>query len=266
VLVEGNCDSPVPSSTFVFSSQCGDWDGDGNIGVVEDTDSTDRIFGTLTAALGPGTGGAAGTGANSNGTITIVKSGRFAETLVIPVPIPTPPPNVSPTPTPVPGNVTIEAAPGVAAILDAVLQGDPAGGNTSRQEAVGITIDAPADRLVILRNLIIRNFKVGVRIQGSSRVMIDKCVFENNRDYGIHVLDTARVTILNSRVAGTGRRIPVSGPPTPGNGIDFAVDTKGFVVKTTVMSSVGTGLIAPATVMQNKNTLSFNGTNYTLIP
>src|ERR1044071_9765419 len=83
VLVEGNCDSPVPGTTIVEKGTCGDFDGDGRIGTAEDTDGADRIFGTLTAALGPGTGAAAGTGANSNGRIVIVESGRFAESLTI---------------------------------------------------------------------------------------------------------------------------------------------------------------------------------------
>src|SRR5918993_3800996 len=83
VLVEGNCDSPVPGTTIVTVGTCGDFDGDGRIGTAEDTDGADRIFGTLNAALGPGTGAAAGTGANHNGRITIVTSGRFAETLYI---------------------------------------------------------------------------------------------------------------------------------------------------------------------------------------
>ena len=60
VLVEGNCDSPVPGTTIVTGGTCGDFDGDGRIGTAEDTDGADRIFGTLKAALGPGSGAAAG--------------------------------------------------------------------------------------------------------------------------------------------------------------------------------------------------------------
>jgi parallel beta-helix repeat protein len=258
VLVEGNSDSPVVGTTIVNPpGSSGDWDGDGRISLAEDTDGADRIFGTINAAMGPGTGAAAATGANSNGTVTIVASGRFAEIVTIPAT------------TGMAfnfGNVTLEAAPGVAAILDAVLQGRPTAENTARQNAVGITIKEPEDRLVILRNLIIRNFAEGVQIKGPSRVLIENCVFENNRDYGIHVLDTARVTILNCRVLGTGRRTPATGTVSDGNGIDFATDTKGQVIDTTVMSSVGTGLIGPAAVIQNNNTLAFNGVNQTQIP
>src|ERR671913_2187920 len=83
VLVEGNCDSPVPGTTIVTIGTCGDFDGDGRIGTAEDTDGADRIFGTLAAALGPGTGAAAGTGANQNGRIIIVASGRYAEVVNI---------------------------------------------------------------------------------------------------------------------------------------------------------------------------------------
>ena len=32
VLVEGNCDSPVPGTTLVAPGTCGDFDGDGRIG------------------------------------------------------------------------------------------------------------------------------------------------------------------------------------------------------------------------------------------
>ncbi|HWT02475.1 MAG TPA: hypothetical protein VN256_19640, partial [Pyrinomonadaceae bacterium] len=69
VLVEGNCDEPAPGTTIITgpAGTCGDYDGDGRIGTAEDTDGADRIFGTLNAALGPGTGAAAGTGANMNG-------------------------------------------------------------------------------------------------------------------------------------------------------------------------------------------------------
>src|SRR6185503_9717894 len=52
-----------------------DFDGDGRIGVMEDTDNaTDRIFGTITTALLGMNGGA-----NANGLVLIVTSGRFPE-------------------------------------------------------------------------------------------------------------------------------------------------------------------------------------------
>lgn len=216
VLVEGNCDSPVPGTTLVSPpGVCGDFDGDGRISTAEDTDGADRIFGTLRAALGPGTGAAAGTGANTNGSILIVASGRFAENLVIG--------NsgfIVGEGAANPGNVTIEAAPGVEADIDAVLQGDPAGGNTTRQAGAGIVVIYTAnDRLVTLRNLTIRNWAQGVGVALNSRVHIDNCRFENNQDNAVRAQDNALLTITNSQINATRRRIPVTGAPAPGNGV-----------------------------------------------
>jgi hypothetical protein len=215
VLVEGNCDSPVPGTTLVSPGTCGDFDGDGRIGTAEDTDGADRIFGTLRAALGPGTGAAAGTGANFNGSILIVKSGRFAEFLYIG--------NSGFVPgegAVNPGNVTIEAAPGVEADIDAVLQGDPAGGNTSRQASGGIVIIYSSNTSVVtLRNLTIRNWVEGVGSALNSRVNIDNCRFENNFNNAVHVFDNVLLTISNSQFTANGRRIPVTGAPAPGNGL-----------------------------------------------
>ncbi|MBA2427390.1 MAG: hypothetical protein H0V60_09975 [Actinobacteria bacterium] len=82
-----------------------DYDGDGLIGQAEDNDNaTDRIFGTITAALGAANGGAGQTG-----RVTIVTSGRFFESVTI---------------APTTGNVTLEAAPGVEANVEAVAVGD----------------------------------------------------------------------------------------------------------------------------------------------
>lgn len=242
VLVEGNCDSPVPGTTIVNIGQCGDYDGDGRIGTAEDTDGADRIFGTLKAALGPGTGAAAGTGANNNGRITIVRSGRFAESLLIGMTIPAFPDQGTATP----GNVTIEAAPGVEANIDAVLQGDPAGGNTARQAGVGILIfngsnNSPTT-VVTLRNLVIRNFQEGIVTAGSTRVNIDNCRIENNRDYGIHITDFNRVVISNSQIQGNGFRIPVSGPSTPGAGIQIEDGAQARIVNTVVSNNAGPGI------------------------
>jgi parallel beta-helix repeat protein len=239
VLLEGNSDSPVPGTTLVSAGTSGDFDGDGRIGTAEDTDGADRIFGTLSAALGPGTGAAAGTGANMNGTITIVSSGRFAQSLII---------DPTAVPSGIGGDVTIEAAPGVSAQIDAVLQGDPGGGNTLRQGAVGITINMPATRVVTLRNLVIRNFARGIVVQGASRVNIENCVIEHNRDHGIQVADLARVNIVNTRVIGTGFRLGSVGDtattdaPTPGIGIEFARGTKGLISRTSVTQSFAAGL------------------------
>jgi hypothetical protein len=241
VLLEGNCDSPVPGTTIVNIGQCGDFDGDGRIGTAEDTDGADRIFGTLLAALGPGTGAAAGTGANYNGRIVIVKSGRFAvDPLLIGTPIPALPGQGSATP----GNVTIEAAPGVDAIIDAVLQGDPAGGNTARQAGPAITINyLTTDAVVTLRNLVIRNYAEGVVIANDSRVNIDNCRFENNRDNGVNAFDRSRVVITNSQFQANGFRIPVSGPSTPGAGLNVRNTAQVRIVDSVFAHNAGPGII-----------------------
>jgi parallel beta-helix repeat protein len=248
VLVEGNSDSPVPGATIVTSGTSGDFDGDGRISTAEDTDGADRIFGTLTAALGPGTGAAAGTGANHNGSIMIVASGRFAESLVI-----------DPVLAAVPGgNVTIEAAPGVIAVIDAIKAGDPAGGNNTREAAIGITINTPASRVVTLRNLVIRNFASGIVVKGASRVNIENCVIENNRDYGIQVSDKARVYIVDSRVRATGFRVGTTGDttdiPTPGIGIEFGRGTKGLLNRTSITTSFSFGLKSLGSVLRTNFT------------
>ncbi|HYG11073.1 MAG TPA: right-handed parallel beta-helix repeat-containing protein, partial [Pyrinomonadaceae bacterium] len=245
VLVEGNCDSPVPGTTIVSPGTCGDFDGDGRIGTAEDTDGADRIFGTLKAALGPGTGAAAGTGANNNGRITIVTSGRFAEVLLIGVTIPALPDQGSATP----GNVTLEAAPGVSAIIDAVLQGDPAGGNTARQNSAGITVNmTSADRVVTLRNLIIRNFLDGIVTANNSRVNVENCLIENNRDNGIHLIDNGRMVISRSFITANGFRIPVSGASNPGAGITLQNGARVKIVDSTISHNSGPGINNGTTV------------------
>jgi Right handed beta helix region len=225
VLVEGNCDSPVPGTVNVptvpgvggstSGGICGDFDGDGRIGTAEDTDGADRIFGTINAALGPGTGAAAGTGANQNGRITIVESGRFSEIIYIGQNITGPGgPGIA-----VPGNVTLEAAPGVSAVIDAVFQGDPVGGNNSRQNSTGISIVYQSNggsRVVVLRNLTIRNFNIGVFITNNSRVHIDDCNLENNFTHGIRVSGTSRVMVTNTQVTATGFRVGTVAPEVNG--------------------------------------------------
>src|SRR5262245_5806981 len=104
VLVEGNnaADGP-PGTTLVPAGTSGDYDGDGRVGTAEDTDNaTDRIFGTLTAAL-LGTNG----GANANGDVMIVTSGRFGELVRIP--------NPAAGQATVNGVTILQAAPGVQA-------------------------------------------------------------------------------------------------------------------------------------------------------
>ncbi len=258
VLVEGNCDSPVPGTTIVEKGTCGDFDGDGRIGTAEDTDGADRIFGTINAALGPGTGAAAGTGANFNGTITIVKSGRFSELIMMDQIFNTI------------GNITLQAAPGVEAQIDAVFQGDPSGGNNFRQGQPGILIRTPPDRRVILRNLTIRNWLQGVTIAGDSRVTIDNCRIENNLNNGVFVGDNARLFISHSRVTATGYRVGTvntcpspSCTPSNGSAIAFVVSASGAVFHTQIsnnfgnaifnISSLGAGAVRYYEVFQDGN-------------
>ncbi len=246
VLVEGNCDAPMPGTTLVAPGTCGDFDGDGRIGTAEDTDGADRIFGTLNAALGPGTGAAAGTGANHNGKIIIVASGRFAEILAIGNPLVANGPGSTN-----PGNVTIEAAPGVEANIDAVFDGDPAGGNNSRQGKIGITINySPSfsGRVVTLRNLAIRNFLIGVDTVGNSRVNIDNCRFENNSRTNLRVRGASQVVVTNSQIQSAGFRIgSVAAPGEPGDGIQMMRGAKLRIADTTIAHNRGAGINNSAT-------------------
>src|ERR1051325_6076839 len=262
VLVEGNCDSPVPGTTLVtVAGTCGDYDGDGRIGTAEDTDGADRIFGTLNAALGPGTGAAAGTGANFNGKIIIVSSGRFAERLYIGqaglIQGET-------GGTANPSNVEIEAAPGVEADIDAILQGDPAGGNVTRTGQIGIFVVYPAGvtGLVSLRNLQIRNWSEGIAAALSSRVHIDNCRIENNLNYGIHAIDSSQISITNTQVTATGRRTGVAASTTTaGDGLRVQDTAKARVSDSTFSHNTGNGIINSGTGSVNlfKVGAFFNG-------
>lgn len=206
-----------------------DFDGDGLVGVAEDTDNaTDRIFGTITAALATLNGGA-----SQNGRVTIVTSGRFGEQVVI---------------TGTNGNVTVEAAPGVEANIDAVIAGSRStefsGDNNSRQAVPGIFVDAPNNRRVILRNLVVRNWSVGISILGRSHVTIDNCRIENNRDYGIRIMDQAKVAIDDTHVNATGFRVGTApdNEANPGNGIEFEDQSSGMICHSTITGNFGAGI------------------------
>lgn len=233
VLVEGNCGAP--GLTAVPPGTCGDFDGDGRIGTAEDIDEADRVFGTINAALGPGTFGTTATGANQNGTVTIVASGRFGEVVSI---------------TGANGNVTLQAAPGVEANIDAVIQGDTTPpGNAGRQAMPGIIVNSPADRYVIIRNITSRNWTSGIQVLGDSRVAIENCRMENNVNFGIEVADRARVVISRSeihatgfRTGGAGNNFPTVNAPAPGRGIEFKNLSSGVVAFTTVSGSFAAGI------------------------
>lgn len=222
VFVEGNCPSPEKVNPgTVTPGTCGDYDGDGRIGVAEDNDGADRVFGTITAANGPN-------GVANNGTITIVTSGTFPETVTIT------------------GNVTLQGAPGVEAAIDAVIQGDAAG-NAARQARPGIIVNSPSNRYVIIRNITSRNWTSGIQINGDSRVTIESSRFEHNVNYGIEVNDSARVKIDKSEVIATGFRqgggdFPTPNRPMPGIGISFEDNSYGAVFRTEVAGSFGAGI------------------------
>ena len=208
---------------FVEGEQ--DYDGDGLIGAAEDAD-VDPVgfptFGTINAALA-----AANAGANQNGRVTIVTSGRFREVV-----------NITGTN----GNVTLEAAPGVEANIDAVRSGDAAG-NTARQNSPGIIVNAPATRIITLRNLVSRNWTEGIRVQGASRVVIENCRVENNINYGIRVVETAKATISKCSVTATGFRVGnVVAAPNPGTGIEFEDSSTGLICDTLVSGSFSAGI------------------------
>lgn len=223
VLVEGNCNNPPAGNPTPpgGSGTCGDYDGDGVIGTSEDNDG-DRVFGTINAAN-------SAAGVNNNGTITIVTSGTFPETIMLT------------------GNITLQAAPGVEANIDAVLQGDP--GSDARQNQPGIIVNAPNNRYVVIRNIMSRNWTSGIQINGNSRVAIESSRFEHNVNYGIEVNDNARVKVDKSEVIATGFRLnpatgdfPTVNPPMPGIGISFEDNSRGAVYRTEVSGSFRAGI------------------------
>jgi Right handed beta helix region len=212
-----------------------DFDGDGRLGTAEDTDGDDRIFGTITAALGAANGGA-----NQNGRVTIVTSGRFHEQLIVS--------NAN-------GNTTIEAAPGVEATIDAVATGTRAtqftgSTNVVRQGQPGIIINSPNNRYVTLRNLVVRNWLEGILVLNQTRVTLDNVRLEGNVNYGIHVTGDSKALITNSQVSSTGFRVGATGDfpnaqtPTPGSGIVFENSARGLVVHTTVSGNFRHGVAA----------------------
>lgn len=227
-----------------------DFDADGRLGTAEDTDGDDRIFGTITAALGAANGGA-----NQNGRVTIVTSGRFHEQLIVS--------NAN-------GNTTIEAAPGVEATIDAVATGTRAGqftGSTNivRQGQPGIIINSPNNRYVTLRNLVVRNWIEGILVLNQTRVTLDNVRLEGNVNYGIHVTGDSKALITNSQVSSTGFRVGATGDfpnaqtPTPGSGIVFENRTRGLVTNTTVSGNFRYGIAAfQSAFVQVRNVTAFD--------
>ena len=249
VFVEGNnAADGAPGTTVVTPGTVGDWDGDGRVGTAEDTDNgTDRIFGTLGAALLGANGGA-----NANGRVTIVTSGRFAETIRRP--------NAGAGQPAVTGVTVVEAAPGVDAVIDAVLAGDPAG-SAARQATAGIAVDTPeTDRVVVLRNLVVRNFTTGLDVRGNARVVVEGCRFDSNVAENVRVSGNGRLTMTGSTLTAAGMRFP-SGTPSPGDGIAFVEAGSGSIAQTTVAANTAAGIRndGTGTVRALLTTLADNG-------
>jgi hypothetical protein len=209
-----------------------DFDGDGRVGQAENTDGAagdplGLTFGTIAGCLG-----AMNAAINQNGTCQIVTSGNFAETV-----------NIT-------NQVTIEAAPGVVANVEAFLAGpDPrrqefpaaAADANALQGAPGIVINSPANRSVILRNLAITNWTDGVRIQGSSHVLLDRVRIDHNINNGVVVSDTAEVLIQDSQITSTGFRLnPATGDfpavmaPNPGVAVNLMGQSSTAIARTTI--------------------------------
>jgi len=245
VLVEGNNTSNSgPGGTSVSGGTGGDYDGDGLVGTAEDTDNaTDRVFGTIGAAL-LGTNG----GANANGHVTVVTSGRFPEAIRIP--------NTAAGQPTINGVTVLEGAPGVQVMIDAVLAGDA--GNAARVAAPGIVIETDqTDRVVILRNLTIRNFSVGLLVKGKARVICDNCRFDSNLEANVRVSDDARLTLTNCSITAGGMRFGTGGAaPNPGDGVVFEHNSTGSISNCTIAGNSGAGVRN-----NSKGAVRLNGSN-----
>lgn len=219
-----------------------DFDGDGRLGSAEDTDG-DAVFGKINSAIGnvPMGGTALPGNLANNGKAIIVTSGRFLEVV-----------NIT-------GPVTLEAAPGVEADIEAFLSpavdaarladfDTPMSNNASRQMAPGIVVNAPPDRPVVLRNLTIRNWTDGIRVtQGN--VLIDNVRLEHNVTNGVAVSGSSQVAIVNTSVAASGFRVnPASGDfpravtPTPGFGVRFTMTSTGDIQRSSLTGNFNSGL------------------------
>jgi parallel beta-helix repeat protein len=154
------------------------------------------------------------------------------------------------------GNIEIAAAPGVEAIIDAVLQGDPAGGNNFRQESVGLLFSTTADRRIILRNLTVRNWAEGLRAVNAARITVIGCRFQNNRDFGIRAADSSRVAVYHSEISATGFRVGTANNNTlQGVGIYFESDSGGTVAQSLITGSLRAAIL-------NVSTLGAPGVRY----
>lgn len=217
--VEGNC---VAAQTVAAPNTCGDYDGDGRLGAAEDADG-DAIYGTLSAALV-----AKGTNPRRNVTVTVVTSGTFAEAVTI---------------TDAYGNVTLQAAHGIAVSLDAQPQSDM--DDSALRSQNGVTVNSA--RFVTIRNLTFRNWSSGVTARGNAEIVIENCRFENNATSGVYAEGDAKILLTHSAVLATGVRIfdQESNPPVlpaPAFGVYFNGRASGLVFSTTISGTSGAGI------------------------
>ncbi len=237
VFVEGNCDE-VEVEALVGGGYCkGDWDGDGNSGVDEDTDG-DSTYGTIQGAL---------EAIDHNGKVVIVASGRFYENVYIGQQQGL----ENPFGALVPGNVTLEAAPGVEAVIDAFAQtGSAVAGNNTRAGGTGVAVNYTtngATRVVTLRNLEVRNFNLGITADNNTRIHIDNVRVENNQSFGIRLSNNARGVISRAHVTGTGFRVSTAGGGGEGTGIFINQTSQARIIDTIISHSAGFGLRTAAT-------------------
>lgn len=248
VTVEGNCFGPGSGATAtglrmspVEPGTCGDHDGDGLIGAAEDED-LDNNFGTITAAL---------EAVAQNGTVSIVTNGVFPEAVRL---------------TPVQGSsVTLEAAPGVRATVDAVVQGQA--GNADRAGKAGLYIRGCKRCNVTVRNLTTRNFARGVSVHGPSNVLLGGVRAEGNLNYGFTAVDGARLTVRHASVNATGFRKDAAGvaKANPGIGVRIGGNAKASIYQSTISNSRSAGLKAPRDSVRLRGVQVFgNAPNYAL--
>ena len=228
---------PAMANHSVLVEGESDFDGDGIIGQDEDNDG-DQVFGTLNGGLA---------GVSNNGRVVVVTSGRFFEGVRITAM----------------GAVVLEAAPGVDAIVEAFNAGGDPDANTRRQNAPGIVVDSDGSFPVEIRNIVSRNWTIGILVKQNSRVTIDGCRIDSNVNYGIRSVDNAKTAIINSVVTGTGfRRSGTEGvvDAMPGIGISYTDYTIGTITDTTVSHSFsgGLGMSTPDDIVLNNVTLFNN--------
>ncbi|MCP9495717.1 MAG: right-handed parallel beta-helix repeat-containing protein [Pyrinomonadaceae bacterium MAG19_C2-C3] len=216
LLVEGNCGDPAATSTA--PGTCGDYDGDGRIGGAENNDG-DKVFGSIYEA------------ANvvnfdpNGGIVSVVTSGNFTGQI-----------NISGRR----GTVTLQAAPGVQAIVDNSLL--LPGSDTNLEFPLGVSIGSSSERYVVLRNLTFRYCSFSaISVFGDARAAIEGCHLENNDDVGISVSGNARVTISHTKVFASNNGQSAVNAAT-GAGILFSNNSSGSIFQTTVSGTRGVGI------------------------